>query len=114
MTEEIVGKTSRFCRIFSDNLLRPPAAPSRDFLSPEDEARAFRRMRRRILATLLRQMFAQSRFRVSLVVVLTSLLWGGMFWMFGDGFFIPAVGHRLSRNLRAWPSAACSAPSSSR
>ncbi len=43
-------------------------------------------MRRRILLTLVRQLFAHSRFRVSLVLVLTALLWGGMFWMFGDGF----------------------------
>ena len=61
-------------------------SPPCEFLSPEDEARAFRRMRCRILATLLRQTLSQSRFRVSLVVVLTSLLWGGMFWMFADGF----------------------------
>jgi ABC-2 type transport system permease protein len=50
------------------------------------EARVFRRMRRRVLATMLRQMLSQSRFRVTLVILLTSLLWGGMFWMFGSGF----------------------------
>ena len=61
-----------------------PASPF--CLSVEAEARVFRRMRRRVLATLLRQMFVHSRFRMTLVVVLTSLLWGGMFWMFGDGF----------------------------
>jgi ABC-2 type transport system permease protein len=61
--------------------------PSSFLLSVEAEARVFRRMRRRVLATLLRQMFMHSRFRVTLVVVLTSLLWCGMFWMFGDGFW---------------------------
>ncbi len=60
--------------------------PPNDFLSPQREARAFRRARNRILGTLLRQTFARSRFRVTLIVVLTSLLWGGMFWMFADGF----------------------------
>lgn len=62
------------------------ANTSRDFPPVEDEARAFGHMRRRILTTLLRQMFSHSRFRVTLVVVLTSLLWGGMFWMFANGF----------------------------
>jgi ABC-2 type transport system permease protein len=62
------------------------ASPPADFLSPENEARAFSRMQHRILLALLRQLFAHSRFRVSLIVVLTALLWGGMFWMFGDGF----------------------------
>lgn len=53
----------------------------------ENEARAFRRMRYGILSTLLRQTLAESRFRVSLVVVLTLWLWGGIFWMFLDGFW---------------------------
>jgi ABC-2 type transport system permease protein len=43
-------------------------------------------MRHRVVAAMLRQLFAHSRFRVSLILVLTSLLWGGMFWMFGEGF----------------------------
>ncbi|MBU4272524.1 MAG: hypothetical protein KKA28_11745 [Planctomycetes bacterium] len=70
--------------------MRPPvifSTPSCDFLSPQQEARAFGRARKRIFATLLRQTFAHSRFRVTLIVVLTSLLWGGMFWMFADGFW---------------------------
>ncbi len=67
----------------------PAAIPPslREFISPDDEARAFGRMRNRILRTLLRQTLSQSRFRVTLAVVLTMLLWGGMFWMFADGFF---------------------------
>jgi ABC-2 type transport system permease protein len=56
-------------------------------LSVEAEARAFRRMRRRVLTNLLRQMFVNARFRLTLVVVLTGVLWGGMFWLFGDGFW---------------------------
>ena len=65
-----------------------PPAPSRppDFLPAAAESRVFDRMRRRILTTLLRQTFSHSRFRASLVVVLVSVLWGVMFWMFRDGF----------------------------
>ena len=59
---------------------------NKDFLSPELEARAFRRLRHRILVSLLRQMLVQARFRFSLVILLTAMLWGGMFWMFTDGF----------------------------
>ena len=43
-------------------------------------------MRYHIASTLFRQMLSQSRFRVALVVVLTTSLWGGMFWMFFLGF----------------------------
>jgi ABC-2 type transport system permease protein len=63
------------------------ASPAGDFLPVPAEARAFRRMRRRVLATMLRQLFAHSRFRMTLVVVLTSLLWGSMFEMCGYGFW---------------------------
>jgi ABC-2 type transport system permease protein len=63
-----------------------PASTSRELLSIEAEGRAFWRMRRRVAATLLRQALAQSRFRVALVVVLSAILWGGMYWLFLDGF----------------------------
>ncbi len=66
----------------NDSVLPPP----RDFLSAQAESRSFARLRRRVLLTLLRQTFAHARFRLTLIVVLTSLLWGGMFWMFADGF----------------------------
>ena len=70
--------------------LRPPLSPypPSEFLSASDESRAFAKVRRRILTTLLRQTLSRSRFRVSLVVVLTSQLWAGMFWMFREGFNI--------------------------
>lgn len=49
-------------------------------------------MRFRVLATLLRQTLVHAWFRVALVVVLSTLLWGGMFWMFIDGFtFLQAM-----------------------
>ena len=58
-----------------------------ELISAKDEARAFARIRYRIVTTALIQTLSQSRFRVSLVVVLTSLLWGGLFWMFAEGFW---------------------------
>ena len=60
--------------------------PTSDFLPPQRECRAFQRMRRRMFTARILQMFARSRFRVTLILVLTSLLGGGMFWMFKDGF----------------------------
>jgi ABC-2 type transport system permease protein len=65
---------------------RPPPSSFPRPPSVAAEARVFRRMRHRVLATVLRQMFVHARFRVTLVILLTSLLWGGMFWMFGEGF----------------------------
>jgi ABC-2 type transport system permease protein len=56
-----------------------------DFLSPEAESRAFWRARSRVVRTLVRQTFEQARFRASLVVMLSALLWGGLFWLFADG-----------------------------
>jgi ABC-2 type transport system permease protein len=52
-----------------------------EFISAGEESRAFGRMRSRILATLLRQTFSRKLVRAVLVVVLTSILWGGMFWL---------------------------------
>ncbi len=63
-----------------------PQSSSREFISPGDEAVVFQRMRRRILTTVAWHTLSQSWFRVALVAVLTTLLWGGMFWMFLDGF----------------------------
>lgn len=62
-------------------------ASSPILLSVAAEAVVFRRMRRRVLSTFVRQLFSQSRFRVTLVIVLTTLLWGGMFWMFGEALW---------------------------
>ncbi len=56
------------------------------FIPPQDEARAFARMRYRMYSTRLRQTLVEARFRLVLIVVLTSLLWGAMLWMFVDGF----------------------------
>ncbi len=66
-----------------------------DFLPPEREARAFWRLRARAAATVLRQMLLHCRFRLILVVVLSAMLWGALFWLALDGFqFIRAgIGH---------------------
>ena len=65
---------------------RPVAAPAGDFLSPENEARAFWRLRRRLATTVLRQAFSRARFRLTLILGLSLVLWLGLFWLFADGF----------------------------
>lgn len=64
----------------------PVAAPAEDFLSPENEARAFWRMRFRLATTLLQQAFGRARFRLATILVLSLVLWLGLFWLFADGF----------------------------
>jgi ABC-2 type transport system permease protein len=64
-----------------------PASPaSADFLPPQDEARAFWRMRLQTARTLARQAFAEARFRLSLIALLSLTLWLGLYWLFADGF----------------------------
>ena len=63
-----------------------PRQPLGRLPSVEQEARAFWRMRRRIMFTLFHQALRQSRFRLSLIVVLTAMLWGSLFWFFVDAF----------------------------
>jgi ABC-2 type transport system permease protein len=43
-------------------------------------------MRRRSAATLLRQVFSRARFRWTLILGLSLVLWLGLFWLFADGF----------------------------
>lgn len=54
--------------------------------SMEAEASGLRRMQGRMVRTLLRQMFAQSRLRVTLVLCLSLLLWTGLFQLVKEGF----------------------------
>ncbi|MBN1589868.1 MAG: hypothetical protein JW888_10170 [Pirellulales bacterium] len=51
-----------------------------------EEARAFWQLRARIAGAQVRQALAHSRLRLSLIAVLSLLLWAGMFWLFIDGF----------------------------
>ena len=62
------------------------AAPEMELLSPEDEARAFWRLRYRLMRTQLVQTFSRARLRLSLVLGLSLLLWMGLFLLFADGF----------------------------
>ena len=54
--------------------------------SMTDESRAFQQLSFRIARTLLRQTFSQAWFRLSLVMLLSAILWGGLLWLFYDGF----------------------------
>ena len=51
-----------------------------------DEARAFWRLRRSLLANGARQLVAESRLRIILVCSLSVMFWLGLFWLFLDGF----------------------------
>ncbi len=62
-----------------------PAADS-ELLSAAEEARRFRWLRRRIGANHLRQAMSQARLRLSMVTLLTGLLWIGLFQLFAEGF----------------------------
>ena len=55
-------------------------------LSPQAEASAFWRIRRRMVLTLLRQTSERARLRLTLVIVLSGTLWLALFWLFADGF----------------------------
>jgi ABC-2 type transport system permease protein len=64
-----------------------PAAAG-PLLSPVQELRVFRRLWLRIGGTLLRQTFHRAWFRLSLILLLSVVLWGGLFWFFFDGFLL--------------------------
>lgn len=55
-------------------------------LSGPEEARLFWRLRWQLTANLWRQSLQQSRLRVTLVTLLTGLLWVGLFGLFAEGF----------------------------
>ncbi|HQU42454.1 MAG TPA: hypothetical protein PK867_06560 [Pirellulales bacterium] len=63
---------------------RGAAAP--EGLSLPDEARLFRWLRQRLFINHLRQALRQSRLRVSLVTLLTGVLWLCLFELFVEGF----------------------------
>jgi ABC-2 type transport system permease protein len=56
-------------------------------LSFDEESNAFWRLRYRTWKTLLYQTFVLARFRTSLVLFLSLVLWVGLFWLFQDGFY---------------------------
>ena len=57
-----------------------------DLVSPEVEAGAFWRLRRRLATTLFSQLLSRARFRVSSTLVASGLLWFVLFWLFVHGF----------------------------
>jgi len=63
-----------------------PLGPAGLSASPRQEARAFWRMRVRLVRTVLTQAFRQARFRVTTVAGLTVFLWSTLFWLFTDAF----------------------------
>lgn len=65
---------------------RKTDSAERELLSGSDEARWFRWLRLKIGANHLRQALRQSRLRVSLVTLLTAVLWLGLFQLFAEGF----------------------------
>lgn len=65
---------------------RPGRTTAARLISYEEEARAFRSMRWRQIACVVRQELTHARLRVSLVLSLSALLWAGLFWLFLDGF----------------------------
>lgn len=64
----------------------PPRDPGLDLLTVYDEARLFRWLRKRMCVNHLRQTLCESRLRVSLVSVLTAILWLCLFALFAEGF----------------------------
>jgi Putative ATP-binding cassette len=55
-------------------------------LNAAEESRIFWRLRRRLLWNVFRQGLARSRLRITLVVTLTAVLWGGLYFLFVGGF----------------------------
>ena len=66
--------------------LQSPNPPA-ELLSVQAEAQAFWRMRRRVTITMLGQMLSSGRFRLSLILLLSLLLWMVLFYLFADGFW---------------------------
>lgn len=64
-------------------VMRAPDLPQ---LDPPREAALFWQLRRRLLLNQLHQQLEHSRLRVSLAVLLTGLLWIGLFRLFAEGF----------------------------
>ncbi len=74
----------------------PPSSepPAAEFLPAPREARAFWRMRYRLVTTIADQTFSQARFRLTLIVILSLMLWLGLFALFAEGFALMNTGIR--------------------
>ena len=60
--------------------------PRRELLTSEAEAATFSRLRRRIIASILRQLWNESSLRAALIIFLTVSFWLIMFALFYEGF----------------------------
>lgn len=58
-----------------------------ELVSPQVEARAFHRMRGRMLWTMVRQTLSHARLRLLLIIVLSVLLWFALYRLFAEGFY---------------------------
>lgn len=57
-----------------------------ELISPQQETAAFWRLRLRLTRRILLETLATARLRLCLVLVLSSFLWLGLFWLFDDAF----------------------------
>jgi ABC-2 type transport system permease protein len=55
-------------------------------LSAAEEARVFQRLRRRILASLFRELFSSRRLWLTALVILTAVFWIGLYVLFSQAF----------------------------
>jgi len=63
------------------------------------ERNLFQRLRLRSGSRIIGELFATSRLRVSVVALLTCVFWGGMFWVFLEGFRVldTAISHEATK-----------------
>jgi ABC-2 type transport system permease protein len=80
-----------------DALATPPSRP----LSPREEAGVFRRLRRKLLVSLFRELVTTRRLWLTALVVLTAIFWIGLYIIFSQGFSFlhSALPHPATRAL---------------
>ena len=71
---------------FAEDLAEPLPAVAGGLPSLDEEAHAFRRLRVRTLRTIAWQTLSLARFRLGLVILLSGLLWFGVFELLHEGF----------------------------
>jgi ABC-2 type transport system permease protein len=74
-------------------------APATLDVSPDGERRLFWWLRKQMLGRQLAFHLAASRLRILVVGLLTCIFWGGMFWVFREGFHVldAAIAHEATR-----------------
>src|SRR5206468_1006774 len=81
----VVIRTSVFV-ILSTFILRASTLPVTHLLSPAEETQVFWRLRRRLLANRFRQALSRARLRIALVVFLSVVFWGALYFLCEQGF----------------------------